>query len=503
MTDDYPLLRWVRNACCLVFASILALVLFYAPHASYVFKQQAVVERGPVLFGFALLLGFLVIVGFCLFQRSSFAHKSVNRKAFFIYAAVSTVLLVFFQLTIVYGINFQTGWDVQWLTTFPPEHPAFVEYLSRYPNQVLLYAVLTVLMRIGSLLGLSGYLFLEIASALCVSLSLLLMAYAIRSLFGPRIAISVHFVSALFIGLSPWIVVPYSDTFGMLMPAATLWAYCCIKNKYLRYLLVPTFSFVGYLIKPTSIFILIGICAVEVYRLVKARKPFAVSSFLRFFACVLCAVLLVQLVGYGAKRIAPDLDESRAFSMTHFLMMGANEASGGGYSQSDVDFSDSAPDTDTRSARNIEIFADRVSSRSISENVQFGLSKLMSSFSDGRFAWGFEGGFFLRQYGNIPSMESFYGVFPSSEHDGAFYSVLCQIFWLFTLSGLALGFVSRDVNKGEVAAYSALIMLAVFLVIFECRARYLLLYMPFFVAFGFVGWVKAGRVVYRRFASHQ
>lgn len=503
MTDDYPLLRWVRNACCLVFAIILALVLFYAPGVEFFCKKRLVVERGPVLFSCALILGLLLIIAVCIFYRSDCAKRTLGPRGFALYASISTAVLVVLQLVLIYCISFRTGWDVGWLTSGPGNDPALVDYLSRYPNQLFLYSLFSRLMPLGASLGVSGYLFLEVCSAITVTVSLLLVLYAVRSMFGPRVAVAAHLISAFFIGLSPWIVIPYSDTFGMLMPAATLWAYTCLKNKHLQRFLVVLFSLIGYLVKPTSIFILFGICAVEGYRWIKNRSEFKLRRFLQSSACVICAVLIMQLVSLLVVSGTPSLDETKAFSMTHFLMMGANEDAGGGYSGDDVAMSANASDPSARSKLNIETFIKRVGSRTFSQNIDFGLHKLMASFADGTFAWGCEGNFFAEQHGRSPALQSFFGVFPSSEADGAIYAQLCQVLWLFTLSGLALGSLSGEVNKGEVAAYSALIMLAVFLVIFECRARYLLLYMPFFVAFGFVGWVKTGRAVFRRFVSHQ
>ncbi len=503
MTDDYPLLRWVRNACCLVFAIIFALVLFYAPGVEFLCKKALLVNHGLFLFICALALGATLVVALCWFYKKQPQLPRVSPRLFACYMGISTSVLIAVQLLLIYGISFKTGWDVWWLTSVDRQDPGLVDYLSRYPNQIVMFAILRVFMVIGKIVGLSGYVSLEIASAVCVSTSLVLVAYAIRSIFGPRVAIAAHGFAVLFIGLSPWIVIPYSDTFGMFMPAAVLWAYTCIHNRHSQRFLVLLFSFLGYLIKPTSIFILFGVCAVEAYRWVKNRNRFTIKSFAQGVVCIVCALVLMQAVSGAAHRVVPTLDDSKSFSMTHFLMMGANEDAGGGYSGDDVAMSANASDPSARSKLNIETFIQRVGSRTFSQNIDFGLHKLMSSFADGTFAWGCEGNFFAEQHGRSPALQSFFGVFPSSEADGAIYAQLCQIFWLFTLSGLALGFVSRDVNRGEVAAYSALIMLAVFLVIFECRARYLLLYMPFFVAFGFVGWVKTGRTVFRRFVSHQ
>lgn len=65
-------------------------------------------------------------------------------------------------------------------------------------------------------------------------------------------------VYVLFIGLSPWMRIPYSDSIGLIFPVLILWMYQKMDNekkKYLKYIMIAVVSFLGYKIKPTVIIV--------------------------------------------------------------------------------------------------------------------------------------------------------------------------------------------------------------------------------------------------------
>lgn len=58
---------------------------------------------------------------------------------------------------------------------------------------------------------------------------------------------------------------------------------------------------------------------------------------------------------------------------------------------------------------------------------------------------------------------------------------MAQFVWLFVLSGCALGLLRPRSTNGEAVAVASLLAVSAFLVVFECRARYLFLYAPYFM----------------------
>ena len=96
-----------------------------------------------------------------------------------------------------------------------------------------------------------------------------------------------------------------------------------------------------------------------------------------------------------------------------------------------------------------------------------------------------EGAFFQEIKGDNETLKWFFGI----DNADPPYDVVAQILWYLVLFGAVLGSIPRKKADQRVAAIAiALLALSVFLMVFECRARYLFLYAPSFVILASVGW---------------
>lgn len=218
----------------------------------------------------------------------------------------------------------------------------------------------------------------------------------------------------------------------------------------------------------------------------------------------LISFALGLVLAFGAstvvKALSPALDSDRAFSMSHFLMMGANSQTKGVYSEDDVLASRDCPDKASRKSMNLQEWQQRLGEMGPADLAELSAEKTLCNFADGTFAWANEGHFWMALRGDSQVICDFYGIGSfSSEVGGSAnaktFQCIAQTVWLMALLGLVLGFVGKRVKKGELVAYFALTALAVFLMIFECRARYLFLYMPYFVMLGISGWARLYRML--------
>ncbi len=218
---------------------------------------------------------------------------------------------------------------------------------------------------------------------------------------------------------------------------------------------------------------------------------------LRSVFSVALSFLLGLILAFGTvtvvKGLGPDLDPDKAFSATHFLMMGANTQTRGVYLEDDVIASRECLDKQSRQTMNIQEWERRLAELGPVGLIQLSLEKTLCNFADGTFAWAAEGHFWISLHGDNELVRSFYGIGDFSADDGTanarLFQVSWQTAWLMILLGVGIGFTRREVKKGELAAYLSLAALAVFLMVFECRARYLYLYSPCIVMLGIAGWV--------------
>lgn len=56
-------------------------------------------------------------------------------------------------------------------------------------------------------------------------------AYIAKRMAGYAVGYGALVLSAVMCGLSPWIMVPYSDTFGMFFTVFILWCYVCLDKQ--------------------------------------------------------------------------------------------------------------------------------------------------------------------------------------------------------------------------------------------------------------------------------
>lgn len=418
---------------------------------------------------------------------------------------IGTIILIVLQLFIIAGARFIAGWDVWFITNIGDTTQ--MEYFSRYPNQLFLYGAFTGFAHFLQALGVSNYyLGLICLSSLSVAACVPMTAYIAKQIAGHAVGYGAFVLSAVMCGLSPWIMVPYSDTFGMFFTVFILWCYVCLDNQATaridartccRWFLMGLAVVVGYAIKPTVIFVFVAIVVIELIQWLAslASRSFYASRDSRdlrktataIVACAFGIVLAFALTSI-VKNSTYDVNENAAFSATHFLMMGANPVSGGVWSVSDVEFSDAANTPEERSKANLAEFKNRVMAMDLPQANMFLLKKLLTNFADGTFAWEVEGDFYTQIIGTNEAVLNFYGISPDASLDNNTFAPLSQVLWLFVLAGCILIVLGRRPLKAETVIAFTLLMLSAFLMLFEARARYLFLYLPFFIILGTIGW---------------
>ena len=440
---------------------------------------------------------------------------------------IGTIILIVLQLFIIAGARFIAGWDVWFITNIGDTTQ--IEYFSRYPNQLFLYGAFTGFAHFLQALGISNYyLGLICLSSLSVAACVPMTAYIAKRMAGHAVGYGAFVLSAVMCGLSPWIMVPYSDTFGMFFTVFILWCYVCLDKQVqnqdeqtsalagvhvnahidartcCRWFLMGLAVVIGYAIKPTVIFVFVAIVVIELIQWLasfasrgsqSSKDPYDLrKTATAIVACALGIVLAFALTSL-VKNSTYDVDENAAFSATHFLMMGANPVSGGVWSVSDVEFSDAANTPEERSKANLAEFKNRVMAMDLPQANMFLLKKLLTNFADGTFAWEIEGDFYTQIIGTNEVVLNFYGISPDASLDNNTFAPPFQVLWLFVLAGCIFIVIGRRPLKAEVVIAFTLLMLSAFLMLFEARARYLFLYLPFFIILGTMGWNRLRRLI--------
>ncbi len=444
------------------------------------------------LFAFDLLILPTLYTGCSVFQKK---HKWKHPH---ILLAGGYMLLFLLQCLYVHFTYFYTGWDAGLMRTrveavlngyTMQEISGDIGY-SMCPNNLFLFYLQYLISKAGKLFSMERpYNLCIYISCLCVNVSCFLGNLIVRKAFqNIFIRLLYTVISTVYIAFSPWIVIPYSDTYGMLFATLGLWAVLCLEKPILKWPVLAFASLIGYYIKPTCVFPLFA-----------ALILFVPGFFIHFREKwrELCTLLLSCLIFFAAgSGISPWVQHSLSFHLNldlkyppcHFMMMGLNEDSDGGFYGDDYFFTGSIPTYEEKKQLITEEIRLRWNRMSLSRKREHFTAKFLLSFNDGTFAWNTLRAASPSEHDNRLNdlyMEIFH---PEGKYFTLYYDI-AQAIWLLLLSGIPLLFLNLR-NQAFSKAFLLIVLcgLLVFLLLFEAGGRYLLLYAPAFLILSLYGY---------------
>lgn len=255
------------------------------------------------------------------------------------------------QVYISYNILFETDWDagiilysVRGFLAGDGLDEFRQWYFSLYPNNLMLLFYELLVLKINSVFGIfigQQQLMCMVIINCALSSSACYLVYKIAILYVKRLYATLGFVLAvLSFGLSPWMVICYSDQLGIIFPILSIYFFTKpVSSVYKRTVclcLSVMISCVGYFIKPQCFIILIAIAIVEVLKLFckNERKEW------KRILIVLLSIVFTFLTVRTGLNLASDkynihLEPEAKFGMSHFFAMGLNPNERGTYSQED------------------------------------------------------------------------------------------------------------------------------------------------------------------------
>ncbi|MBD8043706.1 hypothetical protein H9638_07755 [Arthrobacter sp. Sa2BUA2] len=381
-----------------------------------------------------------------------------------------------------------------------------VSYFQINPNNLLLMLLLSKFMETAQALGVTdlrqSVAYLNAAVLFCG----MLLTYAAAALLGGRQTARLTLVpSIILILFSPWLPVFYSDTVGLLFPILIFCLLaaagrCRWPARMLLWAAAGAAAAVGYGIKPTVLICLAAAALVGLFSIRRGRWRQDALSVLLAMAVAggSFAGMHGAVQAWERSSVVNGDPASRepAIPPTHFLKVGAQQYPGpngdyyGAYNEPDRLGTLSIEDPQERFDAGLQAYRERVEAMGPAGYAGFLNAKLRWITGDGSFfGWG-EGGMtadqFLADDGLSRSIQDFYG--PGRPGFG-FSLSLWQGTWFLLLALCGGAVFLRDPRLaalGPVMARISLLGLLLFLMFSEGRARFLYLYVPYFIVLGAV-----------------
>lgn len=435
-----------------------------------------------------------VVVTILLVKNKNAIQKLNKQPHFYLCVLAIVAALTLVQQWCMDQTWFVTGWDA-YAAVQEAVTPGYYEYAySYYPNNLAIVAVFRLLLRLFRINDFyDAYRLVIHVGGILVSVSCLLVAYAAKRLANSNaVGYAVLFLEGAFVLLSPHVLIPYTDSYGMLAPALALFLYTAPLSNYAKAPLITLVLVFSSFLKPNAIIVWIAIVLVELcshnwIRVLRCRAlPCLALAATVAVGAAIGVGLGSQLKSYTI-RGGTISEQELSMSPAHYLMMGWNENTAGGYSYEDVEFSTSIGTYEERADKDLEVFADRIREMG-PEGVLWHLTrKTLSNFGDGSGGWKKEGDFFQEIKGSNKTLQAWYGI-GETEETASPYECTAQLLWAFILCGLVLQWLARDFTKASCVVNVALLGQSVFLLLFECRARYFIQFWPYFVLAAILGW---------------
>lgn len=396
------------------------------------------------------------------------------------------------QLLVARTCWYHLGWDPQTVHRTAEEIArglpvSNTEYFVSCPNNAPLTVLLSIPLWAAVQLNLGvPYVVLPYIDAVILNATAYLCVLCVQHLTSkPAARLYALVLSLGWIGLSPYILYPYTDVYSVFFPVAAFYVYLKCRKPFLKWFLISLLCFAGAAIKPTVLIFLIALILIALCSVFEARRNVR-SLICKQFLPVFCALLLGAVPGRAFQTMSTNwLTNDQAgkthLSVTHYLMLGMNPATYGGHSVEDVEYTMSFETLKDAQTANLQRAWTRFAERGVWGNLHFFAVKAYKAFADGSFA----------------SHGSFLGIDVPKRADGLsqflrrFYhkrgdllpycQTIAQGIWLMVLSLCAVAAFLRRKHTAVALLCLTLLGLTAYLLLFEVWPRYLFLYAPFFV----------------------
>lgn len=452
---------------------------------------------------FAVLMIAFFIAYFLNSQKKS--RVDVN-KLFWPAAQIASALIMTY---LMFGLEVSLSWDWGRLLTDAYDSASgkpliWLGYYVRYPNNRFWFAVLTVLFK--CVRAFDSEASFEICKRVSMIFSMIIIQITVfiiyktaQKIWDKRKAFTVGIVALLFLPFHLYAQFAYTDTPAILLLTCMVYAYVCYKKNgnsrritpYIIAGCIGILSALVYQIKIMGMIVLIAIIIdafLSVNTLKKAQK--AVISLVVLSLIFVCGVSVTNSINDKYLPISEELSYKYEFPFTHWIMMGLGES--GGFDQEDVDFTSSLSTYDEKMDANIAEISKRIADRGFAGTIKhLFVTKLLRT-------WGVSdlGGADYVNRGTLNTDSTVYDIFALDGDKGIIRDIYAGAYYVLMLIGILLASVFAFRKKKEdhlLFARIAIFGLFLFMTIWECNSRYLLVASPLLIICGCSGWFDYAR----------
>lgn len=435
-------------------------------------------------------------------------NRKIQGKCENIYLLFATILLLSLQLVIVWNVVFRTSWDpgavwygahyVSMGDSAGIESMAY--YFSVYPNNLILVFIYSCILKLNILIGSpisNGTMLLAFFQCFLISITGILFFKAAKRVVGSKLAWIGYFFYFVLVGLSGWILIPYSDSTGLIFPILIFYIYIVlketqkVKKKYLGNFFVMFLGYIGFQIKPMAAIVLIAIMVIEVFNFLSQRitkKQVDIKELVKYIASGILGIgVAFIIVNSAIKSMDFPVETETVLGWQHHMMLGLNKDTNGGYSQEDFDYSTSFATSEEQHEAEYAEIKQRLNNFGVLGYLEHFVKKSSRNYFDASFGWGGIGDSFYteifseRDNAWCPILRSLY--YDNNEENLYKYQwFLRQLLWYMIIFSMIFATWNKErLEDKKKVLILAVLGLMLYLQIFEAHPRYMFTFVPLYI----------------------
>lgn len=346
-----------------------------------------------------LVLVCLLIVGYLFYH-----YPVLDCKKFFHYIKIPllvTIILItiIWQIMLIRSLSGNYGWDPHFMLydslKIPYADDISRSYFSLYPNNFLLLIIEKVFQACFGLKSLASLTYgLNIFNLVIIDISGIVLFFAVKNLFGALSAYCSIFLYWSLYMFWPFVVIPYSDNWAILIGVLFLYLYS-VNPNFKNILLNVLFGFLiafAYLMKPSTIIFLIALIIIKIIAFKKTKNVHELIISMSKIVISLCigfTVLYLPVKYYQHNNNLVTINSSKKMPMTHFMAMGLSND--GGFNSEDVLKNVKIKDPQARNKYNLKLIKERYQQKGFAGYLKFLVQKQINNTADGSYGWSAEG----------------------------------------------------------------------------------------------------------------
>lgn len=478
-------------------AYIAIIVMLLVIIFNNVFNDESLKGNIIHLFFVGLFIICFIMLNKYILNKTS---KNVNR------IIISMFLAIFLILEIVSVINFKVerNWDFKWIMDTAEELAKEgttdkLYYFQIFPNNIGALTIITVAMKLTAGNEIGAY----IINVIFVFLAALFAMLSAKKIGGYKLAINTLLIMLLCCPIYLYTPIVYTDTLSIFIPVATLYVWLLAKEteskkkQYICWIILAILAIIGYALKPVAMIVYVAIIIETILSNRKYIKQLAVSI----------VIFIILFIGYNtAEEELIIKDSPWTYPYTHWLMMGLNtpESEGGtsigwgAYSSQDNEYTGIQPSVELKKEANITEIKNRLKNFGIIGYIKFLFKKFEYVWNDGTYYV-----FNKIGWGTINKEGALYDYVIGEKSQNTlkpFLNYLHEFTMLMILIAIIVHIKTKEDDSVRVMGIS-MVGIAIFLLIWEARSRYIYFMVPIFCMLAAYGICKLSEKKVKKLAS--